>query len=153
MDRRANHTYCGSAPPATFDALPADARPARRAEAADPARILLVLTTNGSELRHAWPRADGSFVFRHVPAGAHLLDIVCPDLTYPQLRVDVSARLHGRAVASYADNPTRVRPAARLRGAAPQARTDAAATLSACSGGAEAVAAAAHPAAGAGRVL
>ena len=119
MDRRANHTYCGPTPPATFDALPADAWPARPAEAADPARISLVLTTNGSELRHAWPRADGSFVFRHVPAGAHLLDVVCPDLTYPQLRIDVSARLHGRAVASYADNPTRVRPANRAPGRCP----------------------------------
>ncbi len=58
-------------------------------------------------------------MFSHVPAGAHLLDVVCPDLTYPQLRVDVSARLHGRAVASYADNPTRVGPAARLRVTAP----------------------------------
>ncbi|KAK9826128.1 hypothetical protein WJX81_006922 [Elliptochloris bilobata] len=47
-------------------------------DAMDPAGVKLILTTNGSELRYAWPRADNSFVFHHVPA-----------------------------VASYADNPTR----------------------------------------------
>ncbi len=75
----------------------------------DPAGVRLILTSGGSELRYSWPRADGGFVFHHLPAGSYLLDVVCKDLTYPQMRLDVSDRFHGRAVASYADNPTRVR--------------------------------------------
>lgn len=115
--------------------------------------VQLVLTTNGSELRYAWPRAGGAFVFHHVPAGAHLLDVVCKDLVFPQVRLDISERFQGRTLASYADNPTRVRllPGQGCRDK-PLCQAEPERPKRACER-AEALSAAAHPAAGARRVL
>lgn len=68
------------------------------------AKVKLILSTDGMLQKYAWPQPDGKFAIHNVPAGSHLLDIAAIGLTYPQLRLDVSAQGGGRVLATLADN-------------------------------------------------
>lgn len=48
-------------------------------------KIKLVLSLNGGYELQAFPTIDGSFLFPEVPAGTHMLDVVCVDLLFPQV--------------------------------------------------------------------
>lgn len=69
-----------------------------RLKAAD---VKLVL--NGGQ-HVTFPRTDGSFSFRGVPAGTHLLEVVSMGAFFPPVRLDVSARTRGQVRAVYAEN-------------------------------------------------
>ncbi|KAL3160314.1 hypothetical protein ABBQ38_009704 [Trebouxia sp. C0009 RCD-2024] len=82
-------------------------------------KIKLVLSLNGGYELQAFPTIDGSFLFPEVPAGTHMLDVVCVDLLFPQVRLDVDGGT-GSVAAAYANNPMQglpspliIRPLAR----------------------------------------
>ncbi len=50
------------------------------------ASIKLILSTDGTIQKYAWPQPDGKFAIHNVPAGSHLLDVAAVGLVYPQVR-------------------------------------------------------------------
>jgi len=69
-------------------------------------RPIIILHGNGGQL-FTYTRSDGSFKFQDIPAGVFIIEVASNNYAYPNIRLDISARLSGKVRARYADDSTK----------------------------------------------
>mmetsp|Transcript_23576 Transcript_23576/g.56373 ORF Transcript_23576/g.56373 Transcript_23576/m.56373 type:complete len:221 (-) Transcript_23576:478-1140(-) len=73
--------------------------------------VNLVLRLSDKTVLKGFVRLDGSFSFRHVPKGLHLLEVHHPGFLFPQVRLEVSdSVLEQHVRASYVGGDNRLLP-------------------------------------------